>query len=111
LTILWRKTAFPNIYSKHALGRYFCILGKTRFTIPIPHPYYDSQLRQFGYAEFADQAAKLMPQGRLLEAMALVPEEVIDTMTIIGNLDECTARIREYEGITDELILAFTAQR
>ncbi len=52
-----------------------------------------------------------MPQGRLLEAMALVPEEVIDTMTIIGNLDECTARIREYEGITDELILAFTAQR
>jgi alkanesulfonate monooxygenase SsuD/methylene tetrahydromethanopterin reductase-like flavin-dependent oxidoreductase (luciferase family) len=78
---------------------------------PIPHPYYDSQLRQLGYEEFADQAAELMPQGRLREAMALVPEAVIDTMTITGNLDECTARIREYEGVADELILAFTAQR
>lgn len=78
---------------------------------PIPHPYYDSQLRQLGYEEFADQAARLMPQGRLREAMALVPEEVIDSMTITGNLDECTARIREYEGVADELILARTAQR
>jgi alkanesulfonate monooxygenase SsuD/methylene tetrahydromethanopterin reductase-like flavin-dependent oxidoreductase (luciferase family) len=78
---------------------------------PIPHPYYDSQLRQLGYGEFADQAAQLMPQGRLREAMGLVPEEVIDTMTITGNLDECTARIREYEGVADELILARTAQR
>ena len=78
---------------------------------PIPHPYYDSQLRQLGYDEFADHAARLMSQGRLREAMALVPEEVIDTMTITGSLDECTARIREYEGVADELILARTAQR
>ena len=52
-----------------------------------------------------------MPQGRLFEAMALVPEEVIDTMTITGHLDECAAKIGEYEGIAGELILAFTAQR
>ena len=78
---------------------------------PIPHPYYDSQFRQLGYDEFANQAARLMSQGRLREAMALVPEEVIDTMTITGSLDECTARIREYEGVADELILARTAQR
>ena len=31
---------------------------------PIPHPYYDSQLRQLGFSEFADQAAQLMPAGR-----------------------------------------------
>ena len=78
---------------------------------PIPHPYYDSQLRQLGYSEFADQAALLMPAGRLREAMDLVPEEVIDTMTITGNLEECAARIREYEGVADEVILARTAQR
>ncbi|MDE0991101.1 MAG: hypothetical protein OSA83_17960 [Pseudomonadales bacterium] len=47
----------------------------------------------------------------MFEAMALVPEEVIDTMTITGHLDECAAKIRRYEGIADELILAFTAQR
>jgi 5,10-methylenetetrahydromethanopterin reductase len=78
---------------------------------PIPHPYYDSQLRQLGFSEFADQAARLMPAGRLPEAMKLVPEEVIDTMTITGDLEQCAARIREYEGIADEVILARTAQR
>ena len=78
---------------------------------PIPHPYYDSQLRQMGYEKFADQASKLMPQGRLNDAMKLVPEEVIDKMTITGNLDECIARVKEYEGVADELILAFTPQR
>jgi 5,10-methylenetetrahydromethanopterin reductase len=78
---------------------------------PIPHPYYDSQLRQLGYAEFADQATELMPQGRLTEAMALVPDEVVDTMTITGTLDQCLARVDEYEGVADQLILARTAQR
>jgi 5,10-methylenetetrahydromethanopterin reductase len=82
-----------------------------RLFYPIPHPYYDSQLRQLGYEEFADQAAQLMPQGRLREAMDLVPDKVIDSMTITGNLDECAARIKEYDGVADEVILARTAQR
>jgi 5,10-methylenetetrahydromethanopterin reductase len=78
---------------------------------PIPHPYYDSQLRQLGFSEFADAAARLMPAGRMQEAMDLVPEEVIDTMTITGDLEQCAARIRQYEGVADEVILARTAQR
>jgi len=78
---------------------------------PIPHPYYDSQLRQLGFNEFADQAAQLMPLGKMTEAMALVPDAVVDSMTITGNLEQCAARINEYEGVADELILARTAQR
>ena len=78
---------------------------------PIPHPYYDSQLRQLGFSEFADQAARLMPLGKIKEAMALVPDEVVDSMTITGNLAQCAARIKEYEGVADELILARTGQR
>ncbi len=78
---------------------------------PIPHPYYDSQLRQLGFGDFADRATQLMPAGRMKEAMALVPDEVIDTMTISGTIEQCAARIREYEGVADELILARTAQR
>jgi alkanesulfonate monooxygenase SsuD/methylene tetrahydromethanopterin reductase-like flavin-dependent oxidoreductase (luciferase family) len=78
---------------------------------PIPHPYYDSQLRQLGFSEFADQATQLMPAGKLAEAMALVPDEVVDTMTITGNLEQCAARIASYEGVADELILARTGQR
>ena len=78
---------------------------------PIPHPYYDSQLRQMGFEEFADQATELVPTGRLRQAMELVPDEVVDTMTITGNLEQCIARVRDYEGIADELILARTGQR
>ena len=78
---------------------------------PIPHPYYDSQLRQMGFAEFADQATRLMPVGKLREAMALVPDEVVDRMTITGNVEQCARRIEAYVGVADELILARTAQR
>ena len=78
---------------------------------PIPHPYYDSQLRQLGFAEFADQATQLVPAGRLAEAINLVPDAVVDSMTITGNVEQCAARIKAYEGIADELILARTGQR
>ncbi len=77
---------------------------------PIPHPYYDLQLRQLGFEEFADQATALMPKGELRKAMELVPDAVIDTMTITGTLEDCIARVRQYEGVADELILARTAQ-
>jgi len=78
---------------------------------PVPHPYYDSQLRQLGFEEFADRATELMPAGRTREAMDLVPDEVIDTMTITGSPAECAARIGEYEGLVDEVIAFRVAQR
>ncbi len=77
---------------------------------PIPHPYYDSQLRQLGFEEFANQASRLMPAGRIDEAMALVPEEVIDRLTITGNIEQCAKRVQEYNGVSDELIFARTGQ-
>ncbi len=39
-----------------------------------------------------------------------MPEAVVDTMTITGNVEQCAQRIREYEGVADELILARTGQ-
>jgi len=78
---------------------------------PVPHPYYDSQLRQLGFASFADQVAELMPRGETSAAMALVPDEVIDTMTITGTPEQCVARLVEYEGLADEVIAFRVAQR
>lgn len=78
---------------------------------PVPHPYYDSQLRQLGFGEFADQATELMPAGEIREAMALVPDEVIDTMTITGTPEECVTRIGQYEGLADEIIAIRLAQK
>ena len=77
---------------------------------PVPHPYYDAQLRQLGYTDFADAAAELMPQGRTREAMDLVPDEVVDTMTITGTPARCAARVAEYEGLADEIIAFRVAQ-
>ena len=78
---------------------------------PVPHPYYDSQLRQLGFADFADQATELMPAGKTRAAMDLVPDQVIDTMTITGTPAQCAARIQQYEGLADEVIAFRVAQR
>ena len=78
---------------------------------PVPHPYYDSQLRQLGFDEFADAAARLMPEGQLREAMDLVPDEVVDTMSITGTPAQCAARIADYNGQADEIILYRLPQR
>lgn len=77
---------------------------------PVPHPYYDSQLRQLGFADFADRASELMPAGRAAEARELVPDEVIDTMTITGTVEQCAARLAAYEGLADEAVMLRVAQ-
>lgn len=77
---------------------------------PVPHPYYDSQLRQLGHGDFVEQAYELIPAGRLDEAIDLVPDGVIDTMTITGTPAECAARIAEYDRIADEIIIGRVPQ-
>jgi alkanesulfonate monooxygenase SsuD/methylene tetrahydromethanopterin reductase-like flavin-dependent oxidoreductase (luciferase family) len=77
---------------------------------PVPHPYYDSQLRQLGFADVADDLSEMMPAGRTKEAMARVPDEVIDTMTITGTPTECAARLDDYEGLADEVVAIRVAQ-
>jgi alkanesulfonate monooxygenase SsuD/methylene tetrahydromethanopterin reductase-like flavin-dependent oxidoreductase (luciferase family) len=78
---------------------------------PVPHPYYESQLRQCGFDDFADRAVELMPAGRTREAIDLVPEEVIDTMTVSGTVADCAARLAEYKGLADEVIVMRVGQR
>ena len=77
---------------------------------PVPHPYYDSQLRQLGFGDFVERAYELIPAGRFSEAVDLVPDEVIDTMTITGTPTECARRIAEYDGLADEIIIGRVPQ-
>jgi 5,10-methylenetetrahydromethanopterin reductase len=78
---------------------------------PVPHPYYDTQLRQQGFAELADMASELMPAGRTREAMDRVPDEAVDALTISGTPEECLARLEAYEGVVDEVIALRVPQR
>ena len=110
------KLAFPmaatvSINRHRELARQASRASICHLFHPIPHPYYDLQLRQLGFAEFADKATALMPAGRLEEAMEWVPDAVLDTMTVTGTLDDCVARVADYKGLADEVILARTAQR
>jgi len=77
---------------------------------PVPHPYYDSQLRQLGHGDFVERAYELIPAGRMREAMDLVPDEVIDTMTVTGTPAECARRIAEYDGLADEIVFGRVPQ-
>ena len=79
--------------------------------IRYPTPNYDSQLRHLGFEEFAHQASPLMLAGKLREATDLVPKEVIDTITITGTIEEREKRRHEYQGASDELLLARTSQQ
>ena len=78
---------------------------------PVPHPYYDTQLRQQGFGAVADMAAELMPAGRTREAMDRVPDDVVDALTISGTPDECLARLEDYEGLVDDVVALRVPQR
>lgn len=81
--------------TRHAICRLFH---------PVPHPYYDFLLRAQGYAAVADAAGELVPQGKVREAMAQVPDEVVDRLTITGTPAQAATRLAAYEGIADEAI-------
>ena len=72
---------------------------------PLPHPYYEFTLREQGFAPAADAALRFMPEGELERAVDAIPEEAIDRVAIAGTPDDCLARLAEYDGIADELIL------
>ena len=52
-----------------------------------------------------------MPQGKTAEAMRIIPEEVVDTLTISGTPAECARRIAEYEGVTEQIVMMRVAQK
>ena len=74
------------------------------------HNTFDSQLRQLGFADVADDLARLMPAGETRAAMDRIPDEVVDTMTITGTPAECAKRLRDYEGLADEVVAIRIAQ-
>ncbi len=110
------ELAFPmgaqvSVNRDEALARRAARLAICGLFHPVPHPYYDSQLRQLGFADVADDLARLMPAGETGDAMARVPDEVIDTMTITGTPEQCAARVAEYDGLADEVVAIRVSQQ
>ncbi len=59
--------------------------------------YYNQVFRRYGFAEEAARIQELYLARRREEAMAAIPPEMIDLVTIIGPLEECRRRLAELE--------------
>ena len=68
---------------------------------PLPHPYYDHVLREQGFAKAADHAAKHVPEGRLDTAMEAFTDDIVQTVTVAGSLEECRAALARFDGVVD----------
>ena len=62
-------------------------------------------MREQGFGAAADAALRHMPAGRLEEALAAIPDALVDTLVIAGTPAECTARLAAYAAVVDELLL------
>jgi hypothetical protein len=61
---------------------------------------------RMGYAELADQVQKLYLDGEKDRATALIPDELVDDMHIIGTVGEVQERAAQWEetGVTTLLV-------
>ena len=66
---------------------------------------------RMGYADLADRVQELYLAGRKDEATALVPEELVDDMHIIGSAGEVREKVAQWEetGVTTLLLSCRTA--
>jgi F420-dependent oxidoreductase-like protein len=76
--------------------------------------FYNQLMQRYGFEEVAKEVQDLYLEGRREEAMAALPDELLDTVSLIGPKDVVTERLRVYRdagvgtlGITP---LAFTKE-
>lgn len=104
-SLRWMAVGVVAVDADRERARMAARAALCHFYAPLPHPYYEYTMREQGFAAAADAALKYMPDGRLEEAMAAIPDACIDTLTIAGTPAECQARIQAYRGVVDELLL------
>jgi F420-dependent oxidoreductase-like protein len=69
--------------------------------------YYNQLFRRYGYEEEARKIQDLYLERRKDEAMALVTDEMIDAVTVIGTAEECREQLGELERVgVDEVAIA-----
>jgi F420-dependent oxidoreductase-like protein len=68
--------------------------------------YYNQLFRRYGYEEEAARIQDLYLERRKDEAMALVSDEMIDAVTVIGTAEDCREQLAELERVgVDELAI------
>lgn len=64
--------------------------------------FHKTLFERMGYKEVADEIQQLFLEGRKEQAAALVPDELVEEVTIVGNADEVRAGVKRWEdaGVT-----------
>ncbi|MSR15765.1 MAG: LLM class flavin-dependent oxidoreductase [Gammaproteobacteria bacterium] len=104
-TLRWNSVAFIAVDEDRERARRAARVALCHLYAPLPHPYYEFTMREQGFTTTVDALLKLAPAGALEAAADSIPDEVIDRLVIAGTPAECFARIKDYEGVVDELLL------
>ena len=69
--------------------------------------YYNQLFQRYGYQEEAKRIQDLYLERRKDEAMAVISDEMVDAVTVIGGAEECRERLAELERAgVDEVAMA-----
>lgn len=104
-SLKWSAVAVFAMHEERELARRAAREAICHFYAPLPHPYYEYTMREQGFAQVADKLLQLMPEGKIEEAVAAIPDECIDKLTICGTPEECKEKLSAYHGILDDMLL------
>ena len=104
-TLQWRAVSVFAMDDDREAARRAAREAICHFYAPLPHPYYEYTMREQGFASVADQLLSLMPQGKLEASIESITDECLDTISICGTPAECRAKLQNYVGLLDEVLL------
>lgn len=104
-SLAWTAVAITAVAADREYARRAAREAICHLYAPLPHPYYEYTMREQGFGTVADRLLELMPAGELERAIAAIPDECIDQLTIAGTLAECRNKIADYHDVVDTLLL------
>ena len=104
-TLKWASVQVFAMHEDREVARRAAREAICHFYAPLPHPYYEYTMREQGFADTADKLLRLMPAGKLEEAIAAIPDKCIDRLSICGTPAECREKMLGYNGVLDDMLL------
>jgi alkanesulfonate monooxygenase SsuD/methylene tetrahydromethanopterin reductase-like flavin-dependent oxidoreductase (luciferase family) len=104
-TLLRYAPVFTSVSADREEARQGARLAVCNLYAVKPHPHYDRILRWQGFTAVADALTAAAAEGTALEAGAVIPDELIDTLMVCGDVQTCARRIREYAEILDKVLM------
>ncbi len=104
-TLRWKSVLFAAVSDDEDTARAAARQALAGLFHPMPHPYYSWTLRQQGFGPVVDALERLMPAGATAEALRQIPDELLARTQLVGTPAQCAARLRDYEGLVEEILL------